>query len=405
MADDELAVLRETLAVAERRLRYSFEHAAMPQAVVFKATGTIIATNHAFADTFGLRVPLRPPTEPTVPDGRLLVDMAHPDERERLAAFFARHLQGEDVGRVERLRLVRVDDGRELLCDTSFHLPHTSRATVANMLDVTEKVRAMEQVKEYAAELEATNSELRSAQAQLVQQGKMAALGALVAGVAHDVNTPLGSIKANAELSGQLLDRLSTSLADGDDKASRTIDALRRAQQTSLSASDRIATTVEALRRFARLDESERKAVDLHEGLDSSIELLGHMRGDRVRLVRYYGELPKLLCRPGDINQVFMSLLTNAHQAIENEGEIVVKTWSSGEAALIQVRDDGVGIDPADRGRLFDPGFTTKGVGVGSGLGLSIAYRIVADHGGHIEVEGERGEGACFTVRLPLGRG
>jgi signal transduction histidine kinase len=258
------------------------------------------------------------------------------------------------------------------------------------MQDITDLVRAQE--------------ELAETQAQLIQQGKMAALGTLVAGVAHDINTPLGSIKANTELTDKLLQRLQKKLPEGDAKLERAISALNDAVRTSLLACERIGGIVGSLRNFARIDESELKDADLHQGLDSSLVLCRHLFKNRIEVKKHYGELPQLRCNPGELNQVFMNLLTNAAQAIADRGTITVTTTANRDHVSVIIEDTGPGIEQSHLDRIFDPGFTTKGVGVGTGLGLSIAHRIVTDHGGRIRAESNPGEGAKFTITLPVTR-
>ena len=170
----------------------------------------------------------------------------------------------------------------------------------------------------------------------------------------------------------------------------------------TLLATTRIVEIVRSLRNFARLDEAEKKQVDIHEGIESTLTLLHHELKQRVDVVRDYGELPEIECYPNQLNQVLMNLLTNALQAIEGPGTITIRTRCAGERVEVAISDTGSGISEEARQRIFDPGFTTKGVGVGTGLGLSIAYRIVQKHAGELRVESEVGAGSTFTVSLPL---
>ena len=159
---------------------------------------------------------------------------------------------------------------------------------------------------------------------------------------------------------------------------------------------------VQSLSSFARLDQAELELVDLHEGLDSTLTLINHLLKDRIEVVKIYGELPKVQCYASQINQVFANLLTNAAQAIKGTGTITITTRQDGPYALIEVADSGDGIKPEHLGRIFDPGFTTKGVGVGVALGLSTTYRIIENHRGSIDVRSEPGKGTIFTIRLPV---
>jgi signal transduction histidine kinase len=158
---------------------------------------------------------------------------------------------------------------------------------------------------------------------------------------------------------------------------------------------------VRSLKNFARLDEAERKKVNVHEGIESTLTLLQHQLKTRIRIVKQFGDIPEVECFPNRLNQVFMNILVNAAQAIEGRGVITVKTWKQDDTLRLSINDTGVGIPPEHLSRIFDPGFTTKGVGVGTGLGLSICYKIVKDHGGTIEAESST-QGTTFTIILPL---
>jgi signal transduction histidine kinase len=158
---------------------------------------------------------------------------------------------------------------------------------------------------------------------------------------------------------------------------------------------------VRSLKNFARLDEAERKKVNIHEGIESTLSLLRHQLKNRIRIVKCFGDIPEIECYPNELNQVFMNILVNAAQAIKHRGEITVKTWREGDRVKITISDTGVGIPPENLSKVFDPGFTTKGVGLGTGLGLSICYKIIQDHRGTIEGESSK-QGTTFTICIPL---
>jgi signal transduction histidine kinase/nitroreductase len=249
--------------------------------------------------------------------------------------------------------------------------------------------------------------ELRAAQARLVQQAKMASLGQLVAGVAHEVNTPLGAVVSNNDLFVRCFRRLRKRVdelgLDQDPGVSRDLNAVSELIEVTRMACERIMNIVRELRVFARLDEADRKAVDLHEGLESTLVLINHLIKGRVEVRREYGKLPPVECHPNQINQVFMNLLVNACQAMGEGGMITLRTAHDpeGRRVMVQIGDTGAGIPRDVLGRIFDPGFTTKGAGVGTGLGLSICYQIVEAHGGEIVVESQVGRGTTFTIWLP----
>jgi two-component system, NtrC family, sensor kinase len=280
-------------------------------------------------------------------------------------------------------------------------------------LDVTEREALAEHLQVHAEELErevrAATADLRSSQARLVQQEKMAALGRLVAGVAHEINTPIGTLNSNADTLGRALTIVREIVAgDGAPEALRensrlaqVLGLLDEISRVNRLACERIVSIVGSLRNFARLDESDLQMADLHKGLDSTLTLVQHELKNRVAVVKEYGDLPAVRCHPNRINQVFMNLLVNAAQSIRGPGEIRIRTWREGDIVKIRIADTGAGIPQENLPRIFDPGFTTKGVGVGTGLGLSICFEIVQDHGGTIEVESEAGRGSAFTVCLP----
>ncbi len=280
--------------------------------------------------------------------------------------------------------------------------------------DVTEREQLAEHLRHHAEELEqevaARTLDLRNSQSQLVQQEKMAALGKLVAGIAHEMNTPIGTITSNADTLSRSLARLSSTLQSGEVPESvRALRPLKQVQtvlediaRINQLACERIINIVSSLRNFARLDEADLKTADLHEGLESTLTLVHHELKNRIEVEKDYGDIPAIRCHPNQINQVFMNLLVNASQAIDGKGKISIRTFREGDIVNVQFSDSGVGIPPEDLPRIFDPGFTTKGVGVGTGLGLSICFKIAQDHGGRIDVESEVGRGSTFTVRLPI---
>lgn len=263
-------------------------------------------------------------------------------------------------------------------------------------------------------ELEETLNQLQQAQMQLIQSEKMAVIGQFVAGIAHEVNTPLGSITANNSTLKSCLDRMRGEWDALSEPKPSLPGSFRRdrletmAELASINkmACERIHEIVRNLRNFARLDESELKRVNLHDGLDSTLLLLRSAIQPHVQLEkRYASDLPDVECFPGLINQVFMNLIVNALHAMEEQPRRVLTletTYQADEAVIeVRVRDTGKGIAPEHLAKIFDPGFTTKGVGVGTGLGLALCYRIVHKHRGEILVQSSLGEGTTFAVRLP----
>jgi signal transduction histidine kinase len=258
-------------------------------------------------------------------------------------------------------------------------------------------------------ELAATNEKLHRTQAHLVQSEKMASLGNLVAGVAHEINTPVGAITSMHNTLVKALDRLKQSLSEitptefaNNPKIIRPLKVIDDANTVIQSGSDRVTTIVKRLRSFARLDEAEFKTVDIHDGLEDTLIIVHHQLKHHVTVHRNYGKIPPIACYPGQLNQVFLNILVNAAQAIEGQGDVTITTLHDDDHIVIEIADTGRGIPAANLERIFDPGFTTKGVGVGTGLGLSICYRIIQDHHGDISARSEVGKGSTFTIRLPV---
>ncbi len=299
--------------------------------------------------------------------------------------------------------------------------------------------RSEAELRQKAENLETTLRELKRTQTQLVQSEKMSSLGQLVAGVAHEINNPVNFIYGNlnhakqyAEDLLQLLDLYGQTYPDPTAEILDAIEAidlefihedLPKLIASMAVGADRIRQIVASLRNFSRLDEADIKEVDIREGIESTLMILqNRLKGtsDRpaVTLTKDYGQIPLLYCYPGQLNQVFMNLLSNALDAIEMKqrqqlnqgqkpeaGQITIRTLVEDAHLVVAIKDNGLGMDAATQERLFDPFFTTKPVGQGTGLGLSISYQIVVDrHQGTLQCESSPGAGATFLVRLPLAR-
>lgn len=251
-------------------------------------------------------------------------------------------------------------------------------------------------------ELAATLESLEVAQNELVLREKMASLGRLVAGLAHEMNTPIGAIRSAADSATLCADKVTARVGDDDPRVKRTLEVLKKNGDIIRDASQRLASLVDHLRHFAHLDEAGLQKADLHAGIDSTLALLEHELSDRVAVHRSYGAVPPVYCHAAEVNQVFMNLLLNAAQAIEGSGDVYVDTWSDDAHAFVTIRDTGRGMPQDVIAQVFDPGMTTKGVGVGVGLGLSISYGVILRHHGELRVESTPGAGSKFTVVLPL---
>jgi len=276
-------------------------------------------------------------------------------------------------------------------------------------------------LEKHNAELARQKAELERLQAQIVHSEKMASLGQLAAGVAHELNNPAGFVYGNMQMLRECsagLERLLRFYDEAELPAAVTaeaerikeeidykhsVDDLRSIINDCHSGAERIRDVVQNLRLFSRLDEAELKKVNLHEGIESTIRLLSQYYGpDRVILERDYGDLPPVECYAGQLNQVWMNLLVNAAQATGYKGKVHLKTYLDNRMAIIVISDTGSGIESENLKKIFDPFFTTKRVGEGTGLGLSITYGIIERHGGSITVQSKLGEGTVFTIAIPV---
>jgi signal transduction histidine kinase len=287
-------------------------------------------------------------------------------------------------------------------------------------------------VAERTRELSEALARLKESEAMLVHSEKMSSLGQMVAGIVHEVNTPLAYVKASMEglarqvpelgvLATEARELLGLLSAEGADEARlaakfarvgglldalekrQTVQEVARQAEDGLFGITRISELVASLKNFSRLDRSQTALADLREGLESAVRIARHQLKSR-QLVREFGDIPKVACAAGQVNQVFLNLITNAAQATpEQGGQITLRTRRLDDAHVaVEVADNGHGIPPEVLPRIFDPFFTTKPVGSGTGLGLSICYKIAQAHGGRLEVASTPGKGTCFTLILPV---
>jgi signal transduction histidine kinase len=300
-------------------------------------------------------------------------------------------------------------------------LEEMNRSLEEKVAKRTEEISAAHQeLTERHQQLEKAYQELARAEEQLIQSEKMASLGLLVAGVAHELNNPISFVHGNLEFIEEYVGRLTGIIEAygvldksaggarrrGDEKRKtarldNTLETLRELIASCKQGTERVKKIVMDLRTFSRTDDIGLVQADLHQGIDSTLNLLEKEYRGRIRVHREYGDLPPVECYPGQVNQVFMNLLQNAAQAIDGQGEVWIRTTTHGEWVKIAIEDNGCGIPEQDLPRIFDPFFTTKPIGKGTGLGLSITYGIIQKHGGRIEVKSETNKGTEFIVELP----
>lgn len=270
-------------------------------------------------------------------------------------------------------------------------------------------------LKDKLQELERANKEISETQGKLVHTGKMASLGQLVAGVAHELNNPIGFIYSNMvhlrEYSEKLIHLVEVAEKHPEklekEKKKADLDYIVKDMPKLISSCEdgarRTRDIVLGLRNFSRLDEAQLKSVDIHDGLESTLRLLSGETKNRIRVFKQFQKLPKVTCYPSQLNQVFMNVLSNAAQAIEGEGDITITTKRlSDDKIEVSIRDTGEGMSKQTLEKVFDPFFTTKELGTGTGLGLSISYGVVQKHGGEILVNSKVGEGTEFRIILPI---
>ncbi len=268
-------------------------------------------------------------------------------------------------------------------------------------------------------DLESAYTELKEAQAQILRQEKMASIGQLAAGVAHEINNPMGFITSNLRTLSKYtknliesIDEISSALKDEEDKdfvkeikkrkklkyiSSDSEDLI----EESLEGAERVSDIVKNLKTFSRVDQKEIQLVDLNECLESAVKVVWNEIKYKAEITKEFGEIPQLNCYPCELGQVFLNMIMNANQAIETHGSITLSTKELPDAIMISIADSGKGISKEDISRIFEPFFTTKDVGQGTGLGLSICYEIIKKHHGDIEVHSKVGEGTRFDIVLP----
>jgi len=259
-------------------------------------------------------------------------------------------------------------------------------------------------------ELAEALEKLKQAQAQLIQSEKMAALGKLVAGVAHEINSPVGVIRSGVNLSLRATERIIAEISNGrrleemkgNQPIPRAIETLETTAATTDAAVRRIAKIVETLKSFSRLDQAEFQLVDVHEGIEATLELLEPQWGERIRVVKKFGDVPKIESFPNELNQAFMTLLMNAGEAIEGRGAITIKTSVDDGKVRISTSDTGRGIPPDRLEHVFEIGFSQKGAQMRMHVGLANVHAIVEKHRGHIEARSELNEGTTFVITLPV---
>ncbi len=286
--------------------------------------------------------------------------------------------------------------------------------------EIVERKKAENKKQELFEKLEHTHEELKQSQDQLIQSEKMASLGQLVAGIAHEINNPLGFVNSSMGNLQKFISRIFGLLDAYEEielpKESRTAIIRHKEEinfdyvkervliiiERSKDGIDRIKKIILDLKTFSRLDAADLIDTDINESIDITLNMLYHEFKDRVEIVKEYGDIPLVRCYSAKLNQVLMNLLINACQAIDGKGEIRIKTAVKDDTIRIDISDTGKGIPEELQKKIFDPFFTTKPVGKGTGLGLSISHKIVREHKGELLVHSVEGEGTTFIIKIPV---
>ncbi|MEH2350784.1 MAG: ATP-binding protein [Nostoc sp.] len=313
--------------------------------------------------------------------------------------------------------LIKLPDAVELIARIRYHSKAYNNLKALTTATATAKLQAQQ--------LENTLRELQTTQVQLVQTEKMSSLGRMVAGLAHEINNPVNFIHGNfnhlnnhvncllnlIELYQEKYSESLPTLEDeyGDFNLDFIIEDLPKILSSMRIGTDRIRDIVLSLRNFSRLDQSDKKAVNIHEGIESTLLLLNHRLHPKIEIIKKYGNLPPVQCYPAQLNQVFMNILSNGIDALleldnQIQRQIVIKTEVTElETVIITFKDNGNGIDSEIQSKIFDPFFTTKPINKGTGLGLAISHQIIEKHHGNIQLKSELTYGTEFAIEIPIG--
>jgi len=335
------------------------------------------------------------------------VDAIHPDDRENALNTIIAGFRKE--GFSLEYRIIRPDGSMRWIHARGFQV-RDSEGQFYRIAGIAEDI-----------------TDLKAVQSQILQQEKMASLGQLAAGVAHEINNPIGFITSNMNTLKKYFDKIlefmdiqtktleeytsRSAEADilkqiGERKRSLKIDYITGDIGSliveSLDGADRVAKIVQDLKNFSRADDAEYKIADINAGMERTINIVWNELKYKATLRKEFGDIPPTRCSMGQLSQVFMNMLVNAAHSIPTQGTITVKTWSANDTIYVSITDTGTGIPADTLDKIFDPFFTTKEVGRGTGLGLSIAYEIIKKHKGEIRVDSEVDKGTTFTISIPI---
>ncbi|MDL2355771.1 MAG: PAS domain-containing protein [Pseudomonadota bacterium] len=360
-----------------------------------------------------------------VADPNFWFDHIHPDDAPNIFSSLALvFVEGE---RTYEYRFRTADGSYRWMHDTLRLLRDANGApheVIGSLTDITVRKGVEESLARSSEEQRSLIARLEQTRDQLLQAEKMASIGQLAAGIAHEINNPIGFVNSNmgalknyvTALFGVIQEYEDSIAAHAPPAALQARIAAARSKadlafmqedaadllRESMDGLKRVKDIVQALKDFAHVGENDWRVTDLHQGLESSLNIVASELRNKATVEKHFGQLPPINCMPAQLNQVFMNLLLNAGQAIAERGVITIRTGVDDGMAWVAIGDSGAGIAPEHLSRIFEPFFTTKPVGTGTGLGLSLSYGIVTRHGGRLEVVSRPGHGSTFTVRLPL---
>jgi PAS domain S-box-containing protein len=416
----ESEALDPQLSRENNRLKYLI---ANTPAIIYSSVPTGDGTMTFVSDNALRLLDYRP--EDMVADPSFWFDHIHPDD---IAAIFSSFAQLFTEGQHAYEYRFRTCDGRYLWMHDSLRLIRDAEGkpleVVGSLTDITERKLMEEALAKKGEEQALLIKQLQEAQAQLLQSEKMASIGQLAAGIAHEINNPIGFINSNMGSLKEYVSKL-CALVDGLDQSLQAVpsqpqlkekiaqlkkeadyaflkDDVADLVRESMDGLKRVRDIVQSLKDFAHIGQTDWALADLHEGINSTLTIASNEFKHKASVTKEYGQLPPVKCLASQLNQVFMNLLINASQAITANGVITIRTGCTKDWVWVEIGDNGAGIPPDILSRIFDPFFTTKPVGKGTGLGLSLSYNIVNKHAGRIEVTSELGKGTRFTVHLPV---